>query len=116
MTSPLRSDEARPCGVFAREEILDRMALPVSDVRSWSSRRCSIKTKPWTQIPWTCGLVPTSFFQGRSPRRISVPNRKTATSLHVKVHVPLGQYLVVRAHQTVLGSTLEFIKLPYDAA
>ena len=38
------------------------------------------------------------------------------TSLHQKVHVPLGRYLVVPAHQTVLGSTLEFIKVPCDAS
>lgn len=44
------------------------------------------------------------------------PDRQTATSLHIKVHVPLGEYLVVPAHQTVLGATLEFIKLPADAA
>lgn len=30
--------------------------------------------------------------------------------------MPLGRYLVVPAHQTVLGSTLEFIKLPCDAS
>ena len=33
---------------------------------------------------------------------------------HLHVHVPLGSFLVVPAHQTVLGVTLEFIKLPYD--
>lgn len=31
-----------------------------------------------------------------------------------RVHVPLGKYLVIPAHQTVLGSTLEYIKLPID--
>jgi len=35
-----------------------------------------------------------------------------STPLHV--HVPWGKYLVVPAHQTVLGATLEFIKLPFD--
>jgi dCTP deaminase len=30
------------------------------------------------------------------------------------VHIPWGKYLVVPAHQTVLGVTLEFIKLPCD--
>jgi dCTP deaminase len=44
------------------------------------------------------------------------PDRRSATSLHVKVHVPLGEYLVVPAHQTVLGVTLEFIKLPSDVS
>jgi len=33
---------------------------------------------------------------------------------HLHVHVPWGKYLVVPAHQTVLGATLEFIKLPFD--
>jgi dCTP deaminase len=42
------------------------------------------------------------------------PDRSSATSLHVRVHVPLGQFLVVPAHQTILGATLEFIKLPFD--
>src|SRR5882762_4700283 len=44
------------------------------------------------------------------------PDRESATSLHVKVHVPLGQFLVVPAHQTILGATLEFIKLPSDVS
>jgi len=44
------------------------------------------------------------------------PDRSSATSLHAKVHVPLGQFLVVPAHQTILGATLEFIKLPFDVS
>src|SRR5205085_11761391 len=35
---------------------------------------------------------------------------------HLKVHKPLGSYLVVPPHQTVLGATLEFIKLPHDVS
>ena len=42
------------------------------------------------------------------------PDRSSATSLHDRVHVPLGEFLVVPAHQTVLGATLEFIKMPSD--
>src|SRR5260370_24442337 len=44
------------------------------------------------------------------------PDKDSATYLHVKVHVPLGRFLVVPAHQTILGGTLEFIKLPRDVA
>jgi dCTP deaminase len=44
------------------------------------------------------------------------PDRNSATSLHDRVHVPLGEFLVVPAHQTVLGATLEFIKLPSDVS
>ena len=44
------------------------------------------------------------------------PDNTSATTLHERVHVPLGEYLVVPAHQTVLGATLEFIKLPSDVS
>ena len=33
---------------------------------------------------------------------------------HTRIHVPLGNYFVVPSHETVLGATLEFIKLPKD--
>jgi len=50
------------------------------------------------------------------PQPFFFPSRTLAKSTHFRVHVPLGSYLVVPAHQTVLGSTLEFVKLPYDLA
>jgi deoxycytidine triphosphate deaminase len=49
------------------------------------------------------------FRRNRMPRWIQTIQRSI---LHV--HIPWGKYLVVPAHQTVLGVTLEFIKLPYD--
>ena len=48
------------------------------------------------------------------PQPFFFPSRSFAKSTHFRVHVPLGSYLVVPAHQTVLGSTLEFLKLPID--
>lgn len=54
-------------------------------------------------------LLPSSW---RQP--FFCPDESSSTSLHLPVHVPLGNYLVVPAHQTVLGATLEFIKLPFD--
>jgi dCTP deaminase len=44
------------------------------------------------------------------------PDRHSAVSLHTRVHVPLGEYLVIPAHETVLGATLEFVKVPADAS
>lgn len=32
----------------------------------------------------------------------------------MRLHTPLGAYFVLPAHQTVLGATLEYIKLPFD--
>lgn len=42
------------------------------------------------------------------------PDEQSSFSFHTRVHVPLGEFLVVPAHQTILGATLEFIKLPHD--
>src|SRR6202521_5318564 len=44
------------------------------------------------------------------------PDEQSSFSFHTRVHIPLGEFLVVPAHQTVLGATLEFIKLPHDVA
>jgi dCTP deaminase len=33
---------------------------------------------------------------------------------YLQIHTPLGSYFVLPAHQTVLGATLEFIKMPFD--
>jgi dCTP deaminase len=41
-------------------------------------------------------------------------DRETQAYLHL--YAPLGSYFVLPAHQTVLGSTLEFVKLPYDVS
>jgi dCTP deaminase len=35
---------------------------------------------------------------------------------HTRLHVPLGSFLVIPSHETVLGATLEFIKLPADVS
>jgi dCTP deaminase len=48
------------------------------------------------------------------PLAYTYPSEDSARWSHVRVQVPLGSYLVVPAHETVLGATLEFIKLPPD--
>jgi dCTP deaminase len=48
------------------------------------------------------------------PSPFIYPSKDSAKTSHFRVHVPLGNYLVVPAHETVLGATLEFIKLPND--
>jgi dCTP deaminase len=44
------------------------------------------------------------------------PDANSATALHTAVYIPIGKYLVVPAHQTILGATLEFLKLPYNVS
>ena len=107
---------ARACGVFARDEILDRMALSVSDPKSLVITPLFDQDNAIDADSVDLRLGAYFLLPRALPEAYYSPDRSTATSLHVKVHVPLGHYLVVPAHQTVLGSTLEFIKLPYDAS
>jgi dCTP deaminase len=44
------------------------------------------------------------------------PSSKISESSYTRVHVPTDGHLVIPAHQTVLGATLEFIKLPHDVS
>jgi dCTP deaminase len=50
------------------------------------------------------------------PLPFTYPSKDFAKRSHIRVHVPMGNFLVVPAHETVLGATLEFIKLPCDLA
>ncbi|MGA3054205.1 MAG: hypothetical protein ABSD63_08360 [Candidatus Korobacteraceae bacterium] len=57
----------------------------------------------------------TNFLLPRvPPQPFTYPSKNFAKQSHLRVHVPLGSFLVIPAHQTVLGSTLEFLKLPSD--
>jgi len=58
-----------------------------------------------------CFFVPKAH---RSPSFI--PGLTNKFHLYSEQYVPYGSYLVVPAHHTVLGSTLEYIKLPSDVS
>ena len=50
------------------------------------------------------------------PQPYFYPGSEASKHGHQRIHVPLGRYLVVPAHETVLGATLEFVKLPYNVS
>jgi dCTP deaminase len=105
-------------GVLHKREIKRRLELPVTDAESLvitpllereemfadSSDADSVDLRLGTYF-----LLPQV-----PPVPFTFPCKNSAKQSHVRVHVPLGSYLVVPAHETVLGSTLEFIKLPSD--
>jgi dCTP deaminase len=102
--------------VFSKAEINDRLKRKVEDpeglvITPLLDQKDAIDSD---SIDLRLG---THFLSPRSlPEPYFAPDKRTATSLHIRVHVPLGRYLVVPAHQTVLGATLEFIKLPCNAS
>jgi dCTP deaminase len=105
--------------VLPKKEILDRMQkFGVSDPRSLvitpllNKKESDIFDADSVDLRLGCYfLLPKTLDQP-----FFSPDERSATSLHVKVHVPLGEFLVVPAHQTILGATLEFIKLPSDVS
>jgi len=57
------------------------------------------------------------FFVPRSHRSpCFIPGVSNPLHLYYEQYVPLGSYLVLPAHHTVLGATLEYIKLPADVS
>jgi dCTP deaminase len=59
----------------------------------------------------SCFFVPRAH---RSP--CFIPGITNMLHLYSEQYVPYGSYLVLPAHHTVLGSTLEYIKLPSDVS
>jgi len=57
------------------------------------------------------------FFIPRSHRSpCFIPGISNPLHLYHEEYIPLGSYLVIPAHHTVLGATLEYIKLPIDVS
>jgi dCTP deaminase len=54
------------------------------------------------------------FLSPQVPPEPSWGSAQVGGHSHTRIHVPLGSYFVVPSHETVLGVTLEFIKLPSD--
>ncbi len=59
----------------------------------------------------SCFFIPRGH---RSP--CFIPGMSKTPHLYAEQYVPFGSYLVLPAHHTVLGCTLEYIKLPSDVS
>jgi dCTP deaminase len=102
--------------VFSRGQIADRLNREITDPTS-------LVISPLLQIKKAFDTdavdlrLGTHFLLPRvPPRPFFYPGLESSKLGHQRVHIPLGQYLVVPAHETVLGATLEFVKLPFDVS
>jgi len=104
--------------VISKQNLKDRLGLPISDPRclvitpllgntedAFDYDSIDLRLGCYFLIPQT---PPAPFLDPTIP--------ESARQSHSKIHKPLGSYLVIPAHQTVLGATLEFIKLPSDVS
>jgi dCTP deaminase len=104
--------------ILSRKEILTRMEnyLPGDKMRLVITPLLGMKEKIFDADSVDLRLGCHFLLPKTLDQPFFSPDRRSSTSLHVRVHVPLGQFLVLPAHQTILGATLEFIKLPSDVS
>jgi len=102
--------------VLSKKRIGERLSLPITDKRSLAvtpilDRKDAFDTDSLDLRLGSYFLLPRT-----PPQPYLHPGSRPAEHSNLRVHIPIEKYLVVPAHQTVLGATLEFIKLPYDVS
>jgi len=102
--------------IVSRKEIVKRLAYGVSDPRSLVVTPL-LRQADAIDVDAVDLRLGSYFLLPRVSHQPYVcPDKESGSVCQHNQHVPLGRYLVVPAHQTVLGVTLEYIKLPYDVA
>jgi dCTP deaminase len=99
--------------VVTKAEVVERLKLSPNDTRSL--RITPLPMKEDFDVDSVDLRLGSFFFVPRGHRSpFFCPGETDPESLYHEQFVPIGDYLVIPAHNTVLGSTVEFIKLPYD--
>lgn len=102
--------------VLSRISMQLRMRLPISDPRCFVVTPLVKRDQAFDEDAIDLRLGSHFLLPQQPPEPYNEPNSKSRVRGHQRIHIPLGACLVVPAHQTVLGCTLEFIKLPFDVA
>jgi dCTP deaminase len=102
--------------VLSRNETKKRLKLPIGDPGSLVITPLLQEASAFSVDAIDLRLGTHFLLPHVPPRPFSDLSLGERSFNHLKVHIPFGDYLVAQAHQTVLGATLEFIKLPFDVA
>jgi len=103
--------------VLSRETIEERRKRKIADPKSLVITPLLLRTDPYDYDSIDLRLGSYFLIPQSPPAPFLDPTEENSSKQsHRKVHKPLGSYLVIPAHQTVLGATLEFIKLPHDVS
>ncbi len=102
--------------VLSKERILSRLNKPITEsdslvISPLLQARNAFDTDSVDLRLGTHFLLPRV-----PPQPYFYPGSEASKRGHQRIHVPLGRYLVVPAHETVLGATLEFVKLPHNVS
>jgi dCTP deaminase len=99
--------------VLSKSLILDRLGRQIDDPLSFV-------VTPFDELALDADSLDLRlghhFLFPRLPAQDAVDTQGDKLRSDLSVHIPSGKPLVLPAHQTVLGVTLEFIKLPYDVS
>jgi dCTP deaminase len=103
--------------VLSRQTIEERRKRPINDPKSLVITPLLLRTDPYDHDSIDLRLGSYFLIPQSPPAPFLDPtDENSSRHSHLKVHKPLGSYLVIPAHQTVLGATLEFVKLPHDVS
>jgi dCTP deaminase len=103
-------------GVLTSDEMKERLALDIEQPSSLVVTPLLDEQSAFDVDSLDLRLGTHFLFPRVPPRAYYCPDEDSRQSFHMRVHVPLGDFLVVPPHHTVLGATLEFIKLPFDVS
>jgi dCTP deaminase len=103
-------------GVLTSDEMKERLALDIEQPSSLVITPLLDEQSAFDVDSIDLRLGTHFLFPRVPPRAFYCPDEDSRQTFHMRVHVPLGDFLVVPPHHTVLGATLEFIKLPFDVA
>ena len=99
--------------VLSQSVIRDRLGLQVDDP-------LSLVVTPFDELALDADSLDLRlghhFLFPRLHAQVAVDTKDGTPRSELSVHIPSGGPLVLPAHQTVLGATLESIKLPYDVS
>jgi dCTP deaminase len=99
--------------ILSRSTIRKRLMMPIKDPSSLVITPLNEKAIDPDSIDLRLG---SHFLFPRVPAQAAIDIRKKSSQSDISVHVPNGDQLILAAHQTVLGVTLEFLKMPYDVS
>ncbi len=100
--------------VIAKAEIKRRLRLSVKDPQSLVITPLLDEKNAFSADSVDLRLGSRFLLPQVPPQPFLTLDSESTSSAHLRVHIPWGKYLVVPAHQTVLGATLEFIKISVD--
>ena len=102
--------------ILSQREIKRRLAIPVENPRSLVITPLLQEAETFSTDSVDLRLGTHFLLPPIPPPPFADLSATQSGSSYMKFHIPLGKHLVIQAHQTVLGATLEFIKLPFDTA